>query len=820
MRLLLWLILVLEASAAVLRVPADYPGVQVAMDASQAGDTVVIDRGVWTGLLESPAHTLLLCSNYPFTQDSADIAETILDGEYAGTILNINTSGEELLSVTGLTFWRGQGAETGNGGYCIRAGAIQMENNSSGSFSDIVVADCRGPRSVSVLFMGTNCSALSSRGSLALRRIHCRGNTITNPGTWLNDGIVIRARESTVIVDGFYWDGGGESTGVMNMNPSTMDSLALSNVRIVNCAGSSLYWFGGVPNHAGSVVRNIRSDGCAIRLSLYVSGIDSSHARIRNIEVSGLDSVKAVYINSNVTRLDMDSIHVHNNRMDMNYVPVLDVQATEDRGHVLRNLHFHDNVRGDSTGSISPGDYRPLALVSTRNTSILKAHLHDNRVILPGDPNIGNSNGNHVVNGGILRLEYGNLHVVDVTLENNNVDDFDDYSVYSTGAPQISPIVNFGREFWALADALIIRNLTVRNSRMDNPIPEITVGGLQYIGPGHAIYLAAATVDVEGLTVENVDDGGLNISGNFEVNGAIFRNVKRNAIVAGGDRNTKYLRNILIENTVGGPNWLRPEDEWLSTQSAIWMPGGTPDYTPTFILENVTVTGCNNLRHLINIWNAANLQFKNCLFYNNTYEYFVNYDDPIVQNWQYCITEDPVIGSNNQVGVDPLFDEELGAPWLSPISPAIDAGHPDQVYSDIEDLDNPGFALWPSQGALRNDIGYTGGPYAGTLEHLVAVRPPVTDRPTTLPQGFTLHPVYPNPFNPSTTVSYSLARPMQVELSAYNLLGQQVRTLAFGMQDAGEHSVPFTAGELASGVYMVELKAGGHSLTQKVLLLK
>jgi hypothetical protein len=59
-----------------------------------------------------------------------------------------------------------------------------------------------------------------------------------------------------------------------------------------------------------------------------------------------------------------------------------------------------------------------------------------------------------------------------------------------------------------------------------------------------------------------------------------------------------------------------------------------------------------------------------------------------------------------------------------------------------------------------------------------------------------------------------------VELAVYNLLGQKVRTLAFGLQDAGEHSVPFTAGELASGVYVVELKAGGHSQTQKVLLLK
>lgn len=121
---------------------------------------------------------------------------------------------------------------------------------------------------------------------------------------------------------------------------------------------------------------------------------------------------------------------------------------------------------------------------------------------------------------------------------------------------------------------------------------------------------------------------------------------------------------------------------------------------------------------------------------------------------------------------------------------------------------------------MRNDIGYTGGPHLFAIDtSWVALQRP-KPRPTALPQGFTLHPVYPNPFNPSTTVSYTLARPMQVELSVYNLLGQQVRTLAFGPQVAGEHSVPFVASELASGVYVVELKAGGHSQTQKVLLLK
>ena len=83
-----------------------------------------------------------------------------------------------------------------------------------------------------------------------------------------------------------------------------------------------------------------------------------------------------------------------------------------------------------------------------------------------------------------------------------------------------------------------------------------------------------------------------------------------------------------------------------------------------------------------------------------------------------------------------------------------------------------------------------------------------------------LRPAFPNPFNPVTTLGYVLNRPLQVELSVYNLLGQKVRTLVSEMESAGEHHVRFDASELASGVYIVELTAGGESRTQKILLLK
>ena len=82
--------------------------------------------------------------------------------------------------------------------------------------------------------------------------------------------------------------------------------------------------------------------------------------------------------------------------------------------------------------------------------------------------------------------------------------------------------------------------------------------------------------------------------------------------------------------------------------------------------------------------------------------------------------------------------------------------------------------------------------------------------------------IYPNPFNPVTTIDYSLDQTDFVQLSVYNLTGQEVAQLvpAGTMQDAGEYSITWQADNYPSGVYLVRLHRGGISEVQRVLLLK
>ncbi|MBI5727071.1 MAG: T9SS type A sorting domain-containing protein [Ignavibacteriales bacterium] len=88
------------------------------------------------------------------------------------------------------------------------------------------------------------------------------------------------------------------------------------------------------------------------------------------------------------------------------------------------------------------------------------------------------------------------------------------------------------------------------------------------------------------------------------------------------------------------------------------------------------------------------------------------------------------------------------------------------------------------------------------------------------PDNFSLNQNYPNPFNPGTTISYAVPMDTKVELNVYSLTGQLVKTLVNQVQTAGYYSVPFNAGDLSSGLYIYQLRAGGILQTRKMTLVK
>jgi photosystem II stability/assembly factor-like uncharacterized protein len=96
----------------------------------------------------------------------------------------------------------------------------------------------------------------------------------------------------------------------------------------------------------------------------------------------------------------------------------------------------------------------------------------------------------------------------------------------------------------------------------------------------------------------------------------------------------------------------------------------------------------------------------------------------------------------------------------------------------------------------------------------------VNDNNPKTPTGFSLHQNFPNPFNPNTTIKFTIREKFLVNLSVFNTLGIKVAELVNGNKNAGEYQVNFNAANLPSGVYIYKLNAGNSSSSNKMIILK
>jgi endo-1,4-beta-xylanase len=89
-----------------------------------------------------------------------------------------------------------------------------------------------------------------------------------------------------------------------------------------------------------------------------------------------------------------------------------------------------------------------------------------------------------------------------------------------------------------------------------------------------------------------------------------------------------------------------------------------------------------------------------------------------------------------------------------------------------------------------------------------------------LPSQFQLEQNFPNPFNPATTIRYSISQTSKVTLRVFDLLGKEIQTLVNTAQMPGQYQVTFDARNLTSGVYFYRLTAGSYTETKKLVLMK
>ena len=88
------------------------------------------------------------------------------------------------------------------------------------------------------------------------------------------------------------------------------------------------------------------------------------------------------------------------------------------------------------------------------------------------------------------------------------------------------------------------------------------------------------------------------------------------------------------------------------------------------------------------------------------------------------------------------------------------------------------------------------------------------------PYNFELNQVFPNPFNPVTTIDFTIPRDDLISISIYNILGENVEIVYNGYQDKGSYSFNWDASNHTSGIYYIQLKQGKNIQTTKSILMK
>jgi Pel9A-like, right handed beta helix region/Secretion system C-terminal sorting domain len=253
--------------------------------------------------------------------------------------------------------------------------------------------------------------------------------------------------------------------------------------------------------------------------------------------------------------------------------------------------------------------------------------------------------------------------------------------------------------------------------------------------------------------------------------------------------------------------------------------GGSDDKT---LMHNFTLKNCisfdNRVKGFDQNNNKGSMILYNCTAYRNGTNYsIVSALNPgKVANVVNCVS----LGS---YGTLESFVVQQTNSWLSPFVVT------DSDFISIDTLGVRGSRK--SDGSLP-DINFlhlawgsdlinagtdVGLPFKGTAPDLgafeSAVISSVKDNKN-VPLKFSLLQNYPNPFNPATKIRYTIAASSNVELSVYDILGNEIKVLVNKRQHSGNYEVDFNASNLPSGVYFYKLSAGNSHQVEKMILLK
>ena len=121
---------------------------------------------------------------------------------------------------------------------------------------------------------------------------------------------------------------------------------------------------------------------------------------------------------------------------------------------------------------------------------------------------------------------------------------------------------------------------------------------------------------------------------------------------------------------------------------------------------------------------------------------------------------------------------------------------------------------------LLDAWGHEGVPFVNgsgtvTIDNVLSV-----DEAIQFPTEFSLNQIYPNPFNPVTTIQYDIVAKGEISLRIFDLTGRMIETLIHENLEPGQHQIKWQPTNIPSGLYFIELISGTKRDIQKITLLK
>ena len=237
----------------------------------------------------------------------------------------------------------------------------------------------------------------------------------------------------------------------------------------------------------------------------------------------------------------------------------------------------------------------------------------------------------------------------------------------------------------------------------------------------------------------------------------------------------------------------------IENVSGYLVPGGTGSFEVH--MENT---------EMVNILELEIVDMPDYMKFTNI-TYLDRFEDVISDD---AVAEETETGSFYFFGYDVITGIEPGSGPIMRI---------EVEFNDV--IDNPSIVFMIDEVSAGDELALPLTAISGNFGQFITGVVVSTDNTVGLPGSFALYPNYPNPFNPSTVISYDIAQNTHVTLDIYDMRGRVVKNLVRKIQDSGRYTVNWygndnAGSQVGAGVYIYKLSAGDNVFNRKMILMK